>query len=270
MHISSRDNPKIKQYIKLAASKKYRNEMGMFVLEGARSCGDAFDMWQQEKLDITACFATPKALEKYGDYIKTEWFLQHDRFFTIDEDIAVKMSDAQFPQGIFIAARKLDNTLSADRLKADGKYLILDNLQDPGNVGTLLRTADAVGIDAVIMCNDCCELYNPKVLRSAVGSVFRVTTMIADDLETVAELLKSKGIKLFASVIDKDAVSVTEAGFRGGCAVVLGNEGSGMSGEDAALCDERITIKMHGNINSLNVATAGSIILWEMCRGDVL
>lgn len=268
MHISSRDNPKIKQYIKLATSKKYRNELGMFVLEGARSCRDAFDLWQRGQLDIEACFATPKAIEKYSDYINAKWFSQYDMFYTIEEDIVDKMSDSQFPQGIFVQVKKLDNTLSLDRLRVNGKYLIIDGLQDPGNVGTLIRTADAVGIDAVIMCGNCCELYNPKVIRSAMGSVLRIKIMFARELAQAAQALKSMGIKLFASVVDTTATSLTKADLSNGCAVVLGNEGNGMTDEDVELCDEKITIRMHGNINSLNVATAGSIILWEMCRGD--
>ena len=267
MHISSRDNLKIKQYVKLAASKKHRREAGMFVLEGARLCKDAFDLWQQDKLEITACFATLKALEKYSEYVDEKWFSLCGNFYTIDEDIALKMSDSQYPQGVFVIAKCFDNTLAQSRIKPDGKYLVLDDLQDPGNVGTLLRTADAVGVDAVIMCNDCCELYNPKVLRSAMGSALRLDIMITESLSDGADAFRQAGIRLYASVIDKDAVSVTAADYSGGCAVVLGNEGNGMSAQDVALCDERITIRMHGNINSLNVATAGSIILWEMCRG---
>ncbi len=268
MHISSKDNPKIKQYVKLASSKKYRRETGLFVLEGARLCGDSFVMWQRGELEITACFATEKALEKYSNYVDNKWFSVDERFHTISEDVSMKMSDSQYPQGIFVAASAKDSSLSESKIKADGKYLILDDLQDPGNVGTLLRTAEAVGIDAVIMCNDCCELYNPKVLRSAMGSALRVDIMITDTLSNAAEVLKNAGIKLYASVIDKDAVSVVDADYQCGCAVVLGNEGNGMPPQDVDLCDERITIKMHGNTNSLNVATAGSIILWEMCRGD--
>ena len=270
MHISSRDNPKIKQYIKLASSKKYRRETGMFVLEGARLCKDAFDMWQQGKLGISACFATQKAIEKYSGYVEQKWFSQFDIFYTIDEDVAIKMSDSEFPQGVFIIARKEDKSLSDDRIKSDGKYLVLDDLQDPGNVGTILRTAEAVGVDAVIMCNNCCELYNPKVIRSAMGSALRLSVMLGGDFKGAALILKNKGIKVFASVIDKDAVSVTEADYSGGCAVVLGNEGNGMSAEDVAQCTGRLTIRMKGNMNSLNVATAASIILWEMRRGDNL
>lgn len=270
MHISSRDNPKIKHFVKLATSKKYRREAGQFVLEGARSCKDAFDSWLQNDLVITACFATNKALEKYSDYIDSSWFESFDQFYTIDEEISQKISDSQYPQGIFVIAEYSEKVLSGEFLDANGKYLILDDLQDPGNVGTLLRTADAVGVDAVIMCKNCCELYNPKVLRSAVGSIFRLNIYSAENLNIVAKAFEERRIRLYASVIDKDAVSVTNAGLGKGCGVVLGNEGNGLCADDVSLCDERITIRMHGNINSLNVATAGSIILWEMCRGDDL
>ena len=244
MHISSKDNPKIKHFVKLASSKKYRREMGQFVLEGARSCKDAFDKWQQGGLEIIACFATKKALEKYSEYIDRSWFDSCEQFFTIDEEISLKISDSQYPQGIFVIAGYNEKELNSDVIDRFGKYLILDDLQDPGNVGTLLRTADAVGVDAVIMCSNCFELYNPKVIRSAVGSIFRLDIYSAESLNDVAAAFKKCGVKLFACVIDKDAVSVIKAGLGCGCGVVLGNEGNGLADEDVTLCDERITIRM--------------------------
>ena len=267
MHISSKDNPKIKQYIKLAESKKYRYETGCFVLEGARCCRDAFAQWNCNLFEIVSCFATEKAIEKYSDYINSMWFMNHENFYTIDDSIAVKMSDSQFPQGIFIVAKMFDNSFLGSKLKSKGKYLVLDNVQDPGNVGTLLRTAEAVGIDAAIMCN-CCDLYNPKVIRSAVGTASRLNIMFSDDFPEAVKLLKHCGIKVYATVIDSSACSVIQADFNGGVALVLGNEGNGMSDEDVLCCDKSITIKMRGNTNSLNVASAGSIFLWEMCRGE--
>ena len=103
-----------------------------------------------------------------------------------------------------------------------------------------------------------------------MGSALRLDIMLGNSFSQTLDMLKSKDIKVYASVIDSDAVAVTDADYSTGCAVVLGNEGNGMSDEDVKLCDERITIKMRGNLNSLNVATAGSIILWEMCRSEIL
>ena len=159
--------------------------------------------------------------------------------------------------------------MNIDDIDSNGKYLILNNLQDPGNLGTLLRTADAVGISGVILSNNCCDIYNPKVLRSAMGSIFRVKVYVENDFSKVIDMLKSKQLKTSAAVVDKDAVSIIDADFSKGSAVVIGNEGNGLSNDDAMLCDERVTIKMHGNINSLNAAMAGGIILWEMKRNGV-
>ena len=214
--------------------------MGLFFIEGARLCGDALDEWRKGKLELAAVFASENALFKYKDYINPEYF-EDDRsgiFYTVDDNICKKISDTKANQGVFAIVKSKDNSLNIDDIDSDGKYLILNNLQDPGNLGTLLRTADAVGISGVILSNNCCDIYNPKVLRSAMGSIFRVKVYVEND-------------------------------FSKGSAVVIGNEGNGLSNDDAMLCDERVTIKMHGNINSLNAAMAGGIILWEMKRNGV-
>lgn len=176
------------------------------------------------------------------------------------------MSKTKGSQGVFVIAYSHEKTLAQGDFSKGGRYLVLDNLQDPGNVGTILRTADAVGVDGVVMCNNCCELYNPKTIRSAMGSVFRLDIYSADTLSEVCGVFGKYGIKTCAAVVDSSAVSVTECDFSGNCAVVIGNEGNGLSAEDANICDEKITIRMQGNINSLNAAMAGGIILWEMFR----
>lgn len=271
MHLVSRDNPKIKLYLKLSESKKARLENGLFVLEGARLCSDAINEWKKGKLTIHSVFASESALEKYGDYIDSQLFEDEksDVFYTVDEKLCQKISDTKASQGVYVIAEMSDNKLTEDCINPNGKYLILNNLQDPGNLGTLLRTADAVGVDGVVLSNNCCDLYNPKVLRSAMGSAFRIKTFVCNDFADCVKLMRGKGVKVWASVVDKDATSLVDADFSCGSAVVVGNEGNGLSESDAELCDERVTIRMQGNINSLNVAMAGGIILWEMMRnGD--
>lgn len=237
----------------------------MFVLEGARLCAEVFEKYLSGELRIYAAFATETALEKYSRYIPDE-LTAADIFFTVSEDAADCMSETKGSQGVFAIVYSDEKKLEQGDFSCGGKYLVLDNLQDPGNVGTILRTADAVGVSGVIMCNNCCELYNPKTIRSAMGSVFRLDIYLADTLYDVCELFKASGIKTCAAVVDHTAVSVTECDFSGSCAVVIGNEGNGLSAEDADVCDEKITIRMQGNINSLNAAMAGGIILWEMFR----
>ncbi len=217
------------------------------------------------ELRIYAAFAAESSLEKYSRYIPDELFSQ-DNFFTVSDAVSECMSETKNSQGVFVIAFSEEKILEQGDFSNGGKYLVLDNLQDPGNVGTILRTADAVGIDGVVMCNNCCELYNPKTIRSAMGSVFRLNIYFSGGLSEVCRLFGRYGIKTCAAVVDSSAVSVTECDFSGNCAVVIGNEGNGLSEEDANVCDEKITIRMQGNINSLNAAMAGGIILWEMFR----
>ncbi len=267
MHITSKENPKIKLCMKLATSKKSRKENKMFFIEGARLCSDAIKEMQAGRLEIYGVFASKNSLEKYKDYIDVSLF-EKDRnsFFTVDEKLCKTVCNTQSEQDIFAAVKMNDNMLTEDSIKPGGKYLVLNNIQDPGNLGTLLRTADAVGIDGVVLSNHCCDLYSPKTLRSTMGSIFRIKTYVCDDFQKVLEIFGNKHIKTMAAVVDKKAVSVIDADYSKGCAVVVGNEGNGLSEEHANLCDEKITIKMHGNINSLNAAVAGAIILWEMNR----
>ena len=152
----------------------------------------------------------------------------------------------------------------SDFVKCGGKYIVLNSLQDPLNIGTVIRTADALGINGVVLCK-CCDLYNPKVVRGTMGSVFRIKT-IETDFEDIISEFEEKGITSFAAVVDKSSQSLVDCDFSNGCAVVIGNEGNGLSKEDIELCDEKFTIKMHGSIESFNASTAATIILWEMSR----
>ena len=147
-----------------------------------------------------------------------------------------------------------------------GIYVVLVGIQDTGNLGTVIRTADAMGLSAVITVN-CCDLYNPKTIRSTMGSLFRMT-VIDGDKEQVFGALKQADIKTYAAVVDTDAVSVTECGFdkNKGRAIFIGNEGNGLPDDVAAMCDCRVTIKMCGSVNSLNAASAASILMWELVR----
>lgn len=266
MLISGKDNPKIKQYKKLSSSRKARAEQGLFVVEGMRSVLDLLAAAEElEDVVVTAVFYTGQSLEKYRGQLDVELIERADERikFEITEQIAVKMSDVGQTQGAFAVAQKLDRTLSSEELRADGKYLVLDNIQDPGNLGTMLRTSAAVGIDGIILTNNTVDLYNPKVVRSAMGSIPRVRIYIENSFERTAELLHEAGVRTCAAVVSGGS-DIRGFDFTGGCAVVIGNEGKGLSDEHTALCSDRLTISMSGNMDSLNAAIAGTIFLWEM------
>lgn len=270
MHINSKDNPKIKLYKKLAVSKKYRDEQSLFTIEGARNCVDTAYEALNGNIAVEAVFYTSRAVEKYRKTLSVDDIFRctdDDRIYEISDDVALKMTDEGSSQGIFMIAHKLDRDLCENELDRNGKYLVLDGLQDPGNLGTLLRTADAVGASGVVLTDNCVDLYNPKVVRSAMGSISRLKLFVVNSFERVAETFDAIGIETVAAVV-RNGEDITGFSFSKPCAVVIGNEGRGLSDEHIALCSKKVTIAMHGNIESLNAACAGTIILWEMFRGD--
>ena len=144
-----------------------------------------------------------------------------------------------------------------------GSYAVLHQLQDPGNAGMILRTADALGLDGVIYSASC-DIYSPKVVRATMGSLFRVPLCCVPEIEPVLAACRDAGVESCAAVVSGQAELVGQCLFRKGTAVVIGNEGNGLPEEVSAACDRRVTIPMHGTIESLNAAMAAGIILWEV------
>lgn len=270
MVVTSKDNPNVRLLAKLLSSKKARNEHGLFAVEGMRSCVDAVLESLNGCCSVYALFYTEDAILNYKNSLPLECFegVDERKKFVITKEIADKVSLEDNNQGVFVILEKLDVPFLKENLDEEGKYVVLNHLQDPGNIGTLLRTADAVGVSGVIMTNNCCDLYNPKVVRAAMGSLGRVRIFVENDFQRVCETLGEMGMTTLAAVI-RDGTSVTEQDFSKPCAVVIGNEGQGLSNQDAELCDGKITIRMNGNINSLNAAVSGAIILWEMFRNRI-
>ncbi|MDE6745300.1 MAG: RNA methyltransferase [Oscillospiraceae bacterium] len=263
--ITSSDNPNIKLYRKLAASKKHRRESGMFTLEGTRLIADAL----AENVKLHSVFVTESCFEKIkrGEtVIRREAldFSEGTEVFLIPDGIGEKMSSTDNSQGIFAVCESLDKPPISDTIKSRGRYILLHRVQDPGNLGTIIRTADAMGVDAVFLA-ECCDLYNPKTVRSTMGSLFRMN-VCETELDEVFPLFAQREIPTFAAVVDGDAVSLTDCDFSHGGVVLIGNEGNGLPREVAEMCDNRTTIKMHGTVNSLNAAMAAGIIMWELVK----
>lgn len=265
MYISSRENPGIKKLVKLLTSRKARGEYGEFVIEGARNCLDALsESVSGGRIELTALYYTAEALDKYGAADSFNQAGESIRY-EISPQLAARISDSETSQGVFAVAKKLDKPFARDTIDAGGKYVVLDGVQDPGNVGTIIRTCDAVGASGIVLTGNCCDLYNPKVVRSAMGSMARVDMYIDRDFEHVIGVFDDVGITNIASVI-ADVTDIRKADFCRPCALYIGNEGSGMPPEHINCCDEQVTIYMQGRINSLNAAAAAAIMLWEMFR----
>ena len=262
MTVTSKDNQWVKEWRRLSDSAKYRRETGLFAIEGARLCGDAM----RSGVALKAVLYTASALAVYGNVVEP-LLAGADTAVEISPELSRHMSDTINPQGVFCIAKMLDNSLIIDKINIIGTYSALEDVQDPGNMGTVIRTAEALGIDGVLLSDGCCDVYNPKVLRASMGGVFRLPLMRVGDMAQTVAALQEKGLTAFACVVDASATPITEAGMGQGSVAVIGNEGNGLRAETIAACRHSVTIPMTGRAESLNASMAAGIILWEMARG---
>lgn len=257
--ITSKDNINVKNAVKLKKSSKFRRETGLFIAEGVRICMDAV----YSKACIDTLFVTEKAAQKYPtEYNSLSQCA--DKTFIVSSPVFSFISDTQTPQGFLCIIKALDKSCQFDTIKNSDKFLALDNLQDPNNLGTILRTAEAFNISGVILSRDCCDIFSPKVVRGSMGAVFRLPFMICD---SVCEFIKNnRQLNSYAAVVSHDAKKITQTVFKTPCLVAVGNEGNGLKAETVNACTECITIPMDGRAESLNASIAASIIMWEMIK----
>lgn len=257
MIISSRKNPAVMLYRELDKERKAREREGKFNIEGAKLCGEAIDAG----LTITDAFITESAEKKYPDIAaKIRDVLEPT---VITDDIASYISDTKTPQGVFLTAKTLDKNGKTCKIDCM-KYILLDGLQDAGNVGTIIRTCDALGIGGVVMSPDCADVYSPKVVRGAMGSLFRLNVQTAP-LPCFIAGLQADGYSVYAAVLDKNAESIDNVQFPEKCAIVIGNEGNGVSRDVINAAGKSIYIPIE-NAESLNASVAAAIFCYKITR----
>ncbi len=261
MPITSKDNQWVKEWRALCGDARHRRESGRFAIEGARLCGDAL----RSGLACDTVLYTEEARQRY-EAVVAPLLEQADRAVEITPALAKQMGDTANPQGIFCIAKSLDNSFTLDKIDIMGFYGALENIQDPGNLGTVIRTAEAMGLSGLLLSEGCCDVYNPKVLRSSMGGVFRLPLLQVPDMADTVTALGQRGLVTFACVVDTDATPVHTAGMGAGSVAVIGNEGSGLLPATVAACTHRVTIPMAGRAESLNASMAAGIVLWEMTR----
>ena len=261
MTVTSKDNQWVKEWRRLNDSAKYRRESGLFAIEGARLCADAL----RSNVPLQAVLYTSSALAAYGNVVEP-LLAAADTAVEISPELSRYMGDTMNPQGVFCIAKMLDNSLIIDKINIIGTYSALEDIQDPGNMGTVIRTAEALGMDGILLSDGCCDIYNPKVLRASMGGVFRMPLMRVGDMAQAVVALQEKGLTAFACVVDADATPITEVEMGKGAVALIGNEGNGLRADTVAACKHRVTIPMAGRAESLNASMAAGIILWEMCR----
>ena len=250
--ITSRQNPLCTHLRKLASSASYRRKSGEFLCDSPKLLEEAL-LWQG---DVHTVVATEKAALPV--------IPAGVRCVQVPSDVMASVSPAQTPQGV-LAVCGMRPVPLPDVLKGK-RYMVLDGVQDPGNVGTILRTADAFRADGLFLVNACADLYNPKTARASMGAVFRCPVWTCD-VETLRTLLTKSGLPLYGAALRSDTVDARTLDYTR-CAIAIGSEGKGLSAEMLAVCDQTALIPMSEHCESLNAAAAATVLLWEAARND--
>ncbi len=253
--ITSTGNAQVKELLQLQKKSKVRNERNIFLVEGIKMFLEA-PRNRIEKVFISETLFNRKKQELNLDGLKVE--ILSDKVFS-------HVSDTKTPQGILCVMRQKKTKLEEIFAQKPEHLMILDNLQDPGNLGTIVRTAEGAGVSGIILSKDCVDIYNPKTIRSTMGSIYRMPFLYVEDLENTIEEVKKQNIKVYAAHL-QGKNNYDEENYKTGCAFLIGNEGNGLRDEIAKKADIWVKIKMHGEVESLNAAIASSILMFEVCR----
>ena len=256
MVITSKDNELVK-YIKKLKDKKYREEYNVFLVEGLKMVEEAI----KEKAKIEKIIICEEFLSDNLNQKELLYELAKEDVVYVNDKIFKYITDVVSPQGILAIVQK--NKISEINYK-ENLFLILDNIQDPGNMGTILRTADSIGLNQIIILKGSADCCNQKVVRSSMGAIFRINIIETQDLiKTVKELKKHK-IKIYATDLKTDK-TIYDVEYKK-TAIVIGNEANGVSKELLEIADERIKIPMRGKAESLNASVATGIILYNAIK----
>lgn len=247
--ITSTANAQIKNLIQLQKKSKIRREQDVFVAEGIKMYREA-PKELVEKVYISKRFSDMPGL---GDVE------------VVDDRVFQSAADTKTPQGIMAIVRRTHYTMEEVMQGENPLLLILENIQDPGNLGTIVRTAEGAGITGIIMSSDTVDIYNPKTIRSTMGSIYRVPFVYETDMSEVLQRVKRQGIRTYAAHL-KGVHSYEEPDYRTGCAFLIGNEGNGLTEALAGQADEYIRIPMSGQVESLNAAVAAALLMYEANR----
>lgn len=254
--ISSTSNTQIKQLLALQKKAKARQEAGLFVVEGLKMAAEV------PKDRLVKAYVSESFFKSHGEKIA----LPQNAVEIVTDKVFKEISQTQTPQGILAVVKQ--TCYDIEQIIKGGKtplLLILETIQDPGNLGTMIRMAEGAGVDGVIMNKTTADIYNPKVVRSTMGAIFRVPFVYTEHLKDTLLEAKRCGIRLFAAHLKGERWYFNE-NYRQPSAFLIGNEASGLSDEIACLADAYIKIPMDGQVESLNAAMAATILVYEAKR----
>ncbi len=243
IEIKSVSNPKFKHF-KSLLSKKGREESGEYIVEGIKSVRDAL----ASEREITAVILSERKRSAVDGVCA-------QNVYVMPEALTDKLSDTRSPQGVFAVIKKRGKEFF---VKPDGLYVYCDGISDPGNMGTIIRTADSAGFDGVLLSPECVEVYNPKTVRACMGSFFHI-----DIFENIgADMLVKTGAAVYGGILSGDTVDYRLPDYSGCTVIAVGNEANGISDSVKKIC-RHIKIPIYGGAESLNAAVAAAVMMYE-------
>ena len=276
--ITSAQNTQVKNIIKLNQKAKARREQKLFVAEGRKMFLEAPEnlidkIYVQERNDTTDedCKAAKEAWDALTDAQKElddEEVMEKVRRFSwesVENGVFRQMCDTQTPQGILTVLRQPSYQMQDLLKEKNPLIMVLEDLQDPGNAGTIIRTGEGAGVSGVFLTKTCVDITNPKVIRATMGSVYRIPFLYVEDVVSLKQQLQDRGIRFFAAHL-QGKNSYDREDYKGGTAFLIGNEGKGLTDQAAEAADCLIRIPMCGQVESLNAAMAAGILMYEAAR----
>lgn len=255
--IKSKDNPLVKRFILLKDNKRERTLSGQFVIEGLRFCKEAV----LNNAKIHTVLMTEEFLNKHPEDAELIGS-SCNNVKLISDIISKRISDTVNSQGVYCVC-----SIALKEQKLCGnKFIALENLQDPGNIGTVIRTAQAFGIDGVCLVGNCADIYSPKVLRSTMGTIFTMPMYRFSDINDAYKEFKNNNLFIYGAILDEKVTVLSDIKFKNRSVCLIGNEANGLSAAAKEVCDEFVFIDMPGNAESLNASVAASVIMWEMIK----
>lgn len=267
--ISSRQNPTVLWAASLA-EKKYRERHEAFLVEGVKLVCEALSLG----LPVTHIFVSESKKSAVFSVLEERGCLaclesEALEVYTLSDACFEKISTEKAPQGIIAAVKYLDFFVRTDKINKDdvgARALFLSSVRDPGNLGAIVRSAVAFGVDTLILSEDSADLYHPRVLRAAMGSLFRVRAITVQNERGAVEQLRALGRRVFAAELREHALPIHAIGVQGSDVFVIGNEGHGLSAALSAACDGSVYLPIVNGVESLNASVAASVLLWEQFR----
>lgn len=257
--ITSNSNPKVRQIIQWQNKAGERRSANIFLIEGFKM----FEEAPEQK--IRQVFVSSDASERIGADPVLRERLERIGYEEVAGDVFARMSDTRTPQGILCVVERPQYSLEQLLQTEDPLLVVLEDLQDPGNLGTIIRTGEGAGITGVIMSGHTVDLFNPKTIRATMGSVFRVPFVYVEDLLHTIQRLDQKGIHTYAACL-QESMYYDCYSYKEGTAFLIGNEGKGLTQEIAAQARHHLKIPMEGEVESLNAAVAAALLVYEAHR----